>query len=312
MKRFLTLKWATIAVCAWALGTAAVFSSVARAAEEKIDVKNAWNEGRYEALQETSVSYVESYNRSVLARTQTRATFDWFVEATPLRADGVRVLKLKAARVMIRLQSDGADLAYYDSDNLLRGDALMKNVFDNLKKSEFLVELKGGKVVKVVGCEAFAKTLPTGESDDEKNFVAHIATIATPENIAQIFEPLSYPLPSEPVGVGDKWTTETPFALPVVGEKKLVLDCSLKTLGRREPKANVVAESILDVDLTGGASATIKIEIDGKYNLTSGVASEFISRATANFELPKKNAAGEEIVVEAIGLIRNKLTVAKR
>ncbi len=313
MKRFSTLKWATVALCAWAtLGATTVFSSVARAAEEKIDVKNAWNDGRYEALQYTSVSYVESRNRSVLARTQTQATFDWAVESTPLRADGVRVLKLKAARVMIRLQSDGADVAYYDSDNPLRGDALMKSVFDNLKKNEFLVELKDGKVVKVGGCEAFEKTLPEGESDDEKKFIAHIRTVASPDNIAQIFDPLSYPLPSEPVGVGAKWTTETPFALPVVGEKKLVLDCSLKLIGRREPKANIVADAVLDVDLTAGASATINIEIDGKYDLTAGVASEFTSRATANFELPKKDKNGEEFVVKAIGQIRTKLTVAKR
>jgi hypothetical protein len=69
---------------------------------------------------------------------------------------------------------------------------------------------------------------------------------------------------------------------------------------------------VFDLDLTGGASASIKIEIDGKYNLTDGVAAEFSERATINFELPRKNEAGEEIVVEAIGVIRNKMTVAKR
>jgi hypothetical protein len=98
----------------------------------------------------------------------------------------------------------------------------------------------------------------------------------------------------------------------VIGEKKLVLDCELKGMRRVEPKANVVAEATLDVDLTAGASATIKIEIDGKYHLTDGVASDFASRATVNLELPRKNKAGEEIVVKAIGVIRNKLTVAKR
>lgn len=311
MTRFSTLKWATVAICAWAtLG--AVFSSAARAADDKIEINNAWNEGRYEALQETSISYVESSNRKVLTRTQTRATFDWFVESTPLRADGVRVLKLRAGRVMIRLQNDGADVAYFDSGNSLRGDGLIQGVFANLLKSEFTVELKDGKVVKIDGCEAFMKTLPAGESKDEKIFIANIQSVATPDNIAQVFEPLSYPLPGKPVGVGDKWTTETPFALPIVGEKTLVLDCSLKAVARREAKADVAAESILDVDLTEGASATIKIEIDGKYDLNDGVANEFSSRAVADFELPRKNKDGEEIVVKAVGLIRNKLTVAKR
>lgn len=137
-------------------------------------------------------------------------------------------------------------------------------------------------------------------------------TVAAPGNIAQIFDPLAYPLAAKPVAVGDRWTTETPFVLPVIGEKKLVLDCELKALRRVEPKANVVAEAVLDVDLTAGASATIKIEIDGKYNLNDGVANDFTSRATVNFELPRKNKAGEEMVVKAVGVIRNKLTAAKR
>lgn len=313
MKDFWTLKSGAIALCAWAtLCAAAVWSSEARAADEKCEISNSWNEGRYFALQETSISYVEQHEREVLARTQTRATFDWQVESTPLRADGVRVLKLKPARVMIRLQNADGDLAYYDSDNPLRGDELMKTVFQLLMKSEFVVELKDGKVVKVDGCEAFAKALPAGENDDEKYFVEQIRTIASPANIAQIFEPLSQPLPGKPVAVGERWTTETPFILPAIGEKKMVLDCELKTLARREPKANVVAEAVLDVDLGAGVSATIKIEIDGKYNLTEGVADVFSSRATVNLALPKKNKAGKEIVVKAIGVIRNKLTVAKR
>ena len=86
----------------------------------------------------------------------------------------------------------------------------------------------------------------------------------------------------------------------------------MKALRRVEPKANVVAEAVFDADLTAGASATIKIEMDGKYNLSDGVANDFTSRATVNLELPRKNKAGEEIVVKAIGVIRNKLTVAKR
>lgn len=313
MKNIWTLKSGAFALCAWAtLSVAVIFCSVARAAGEKCEITNSWNEGRYFALQETSISYVEQHEREILARTQTRATFDWQIESAPLRADGVRVLKLKPARVMIRLQSADSDLAYYDSDNPLRGDELMENVFQQLLKSEFVVELKDGKVLKVDGCEAFAKTLPTGENDDEKYFVAQIATIASPSNIAQIFEPLSHPLPGKPVAVGERWTTETPFVLPALGEKKMVLDCELKNLASREPKANVVAEAILDVDLGVGASATIKIVIDGKYNLTNGVADVFESRANVNLALPKKNKAGEEIVVKAIGVIRNKLTVAKR
>ncbi|MBQ9801128.1 MAG: hypothetical protein IJO40_14500 [Thermoguttaceae bacterium] len=314
IKRWTAMKWGAIALGVWAtLGTAAIFSGVARAADGTVEIKNAWNEGRYSALQETSVSYVEQNGREVLARAQTRATFSWQVESEALRADGVRVLKLKAERVMIRLQSDGADIAYYDSDNPLRGDELMKDVFAKLMKSEFVVELKDGKVVKVEGCDEFAKTLPVGESESEKYFVEHIkTTVATPGNIAQIFDPIAYPLPRKPVAVGDRWTTETPFALPVIGEKKLVLDCELKTLKRAEPKANVAAEAVLDVDLTAGASATIKIDIDGKYNLTDGVADDFTSRATVNIELPRKDKTGAEIVVKAIGVIRNKLTVVKR
>ncbi|MBQ6828617.1 MAG: hypothetical protein IJO46_11445, partial [Thermoguttaceae bacterium] len=234
------------------------------------------------------------------------------VEAGAERADGGRTLKLKAERVMIRLQRGETDLAYYDSGKPLRGDAFMKSVFDLLMKSEFSVELKDGKVVKVDGCEEFFKALPVGESEEEKYFVAHIQTLATPENIAQIFDPLSYPLAAKPVAVGERWTTETPFILPVIGERKLILDCELKRLERREPKANVVADAILDLDLNAGASATIKIEIDAKYNLTDGVAGEFAARTTANFELPRKNKDGKEIVVKAIGVIRNKLTVAKR
>ena len=213
---------------------------------------------------------------------------------------------------MIRLQSDGSDVAYYDSDNMARSGELMKNVFAKLMKSEFVVELKDGKVVKVDGCEAFVKTLPEGESESEKYFVNHVKSVADPGNIAQIFDPLSYPLAGKPVAVGERWTTETPFALPVIGEKKLVLDCELKALRRVEPKANVVAESVFDVDLTAGASATIKIEIDGKYNLADGLANDFSSRATVNLELPRKNKAGDEIVVKAIGVIRNKLMVVKR
>ena len=308
-----TLKWSAFALGVWAsFGATAVFSSVLCAAEGKVEIKNAWNEGRYLAFQETNVSYVEQHERAVLARTQTRAAFDWQVVAEPLRADGVRTLKLKAKRVMIRLQSDGADLVYYDSDNLLRGDELMKDVFAKLMKSEFTVELKDGKIVKADGCDAFAKSLPTGATDDEKYFIEHIRTVVAKENLAQIFEPLSYPLPTQPVGSGDRWTTETPFTLPALGEKKMVLDCELKALGNREPKANVAAEAILDVDLTAGASATIKIEIDGKYDLTDGVANDFTSRATVNLELPRKNKAGDEILVKAIGVIRNKLTVVKR
>lgn len=313
IKFFRAMKWGAIALGVWAtLGTTAIFSDVARAADGNVEVKNAWNEGRYSALQETSVSYIEQSGREVLTRAQTRATFDWQVEADALRADGVRPLKLKAARVMIRLQSGGADVAYYDSDNLSRGGNLTKEVFAKLMKNEFVVELKDGKVVKVDGCDAFLAALPKGESESEKYFIEHIKTVATPGNIAQIFDPLAYPLAAKPVAVGDRWTTETSFALPVIGEKKLVLDCELKNLRRAEPKANVVAEAILDVDLTAGASATIKIEIDGKYNLTDGVANDFASRATVNFELPRKDKAGEEIVVKAIGVIRNKLTVAKR
>lgn len=313
MKDFWTLKSGAVALCAWAtVAVATICGSVASAADEKCEMTNSWNEGRYFALQETSISYVEQREREILARTQTRATFDWQVEAAPLRADGVRVLKLKPARVMIRLQNADADVAYYDSDNPLRGDELMKNVFQQLLKSEFVVELKDGKVLKVDGCEAFAKTLPAGENDDEKYFVAQIQTIASPSNIAQIFDPLSQPLPGKPVAVGERWTTETPFVLPALGEKKLTLDCELKGLASREPKANVVAEAVLDVELNAGASATIKIDIDGKYNLTDGVANVFASRATVNLALLKKNKAGEEVLVKAIGVIRNKLTVAKR
>lgn len=313
LKGFGTAKWGAIALGVWAtLGTAAVFSGVANAADANVEIKNAWNEGRYSALQETSVSYVEQRDREVLSRAQTRATFDWSVEAGALRNDGVRLLKLKPARVMIRLQSDGADVAYYDSDNTARGGELTKDVFAKLMKSEFVVELKDGKVVKVDGCDAFVKTLPAGESESEKYFVEHVKSVAAPGNIAQIFDPLSYPLPAKPVAVGDRWTTETPFVLPVIGEKKLVLDCELKALRRVEPKANVVAESVLDVDLTAGASATIKIEIDGKYDLADGVANDFTSRATVNLELPRKTKAGEEFVVKAVGVIRNKLTVVKR
>lgn len=308
-----TLKWGAIALGVWtAFGVAASFSSEARAADGAVEIKNAWNEGRYSVLQEASVSYVEQHEREILARTQTRSTFDWRVESGALRDDGVRVLKLKAERVMIRLQNADADVAYYDSGNPTRGDELMKDVFANLTKSEFVVELKDGKVVKVDGCEAFAKTLPTGESADEKYFIELMRGIATPENIAQVFDPFAYPTPGKAVAVGERWTTETPFVLPVVGEKKLILDCELKSLRTREPKANVVAESTFDLDLTAGASATIKIEIDGKYNLTDGVANDFSERATVNFVLPRKNKAGEEIVVKAIGVIRNKLTVAKR
>lgn len=312
LKGFGAAKWGAIALGVWATLGTAVFSEVARAADEKVEIKNAWNEGRYSALQETSVSYVEQHGREVLSRAQTRATFDWNVEAEALRADGVRTLKLKTARVMIRLQSDGADVAYYDSDNTARGGELMKDVFAKLMKSEFVVELKDGKVVKVDGCEAFVKSLPNAESESEKYFVEHIKTVAEPGNIAQIFDPLAYPLPAKPVSVGDRWTTETSFVLPVIGEKKLILDCELKALRRVEPKANVVAEAVFDADLTAGASATIKIETDGKYNLTDGVAEDFASRATVNLELPRKNKAGEEIVVKAIGVIRNKLTVSKR
>ncbi|MBP3531162.1 MAG: hypothetical protein J6K25_08290 [Thermoguttaceae bacterium] len=312
LKGFGAAKWGAIALGVWATLGATVFSEVARAADEKVEIKNAWNEGRYSALQETSVSYVEQHGREVLSRAQTRAIFDWNVEAEALRADGVRTLKLKTARVMIRLQSDGADVAYYDSDNTARGGELMKDVFAKLMKSEFVVELKDGKVVKVDGCEAFVKSLPNAESESEKYFVEHIKTVAEPGNIAQIFDPLAYPLPAKPVSVGDRWTTETSFVLPVIGEKKLILDCELKALRRVEPKANVVAEAVFDADLTAGASATIKIETDGKYNLTDGVAEDFASRATVNLELPRKNKAGEEIVVKAIGVIRNKLTVSKR
>jgi hypothetical protein len=313
LKMLSAVKWGAIALGVWAtLGTTANFSGVARAAEGAVEIKNDWNEGRYSALQESFVSYVEQNGRELLSRAQTRATFDWSVEAEALRPDGVRPLKLKPSRVMIRLQSDGADVAYYDSDNTARGGELMKDVFAKLMKSEFVVELKDGKVVKVDGCEAFVKTLPSGESEDEKYFVDHVKTVAAPGNIAQIFDPLAYPLPPKSVAVGDRWTTETSFVLPVIGEKKLVLDCELKALRRVEPKANVVAESVFDVDLTAGASATIKIEIDGKYDLTDGVANDFASRATVNFELPRKNKAGEEIVVKAIGVIRNKLMVVKR
>ena len=313
LKGLKAVKWGAIALGVWAtLGTTGLWADLARAADEKVEIKNAWNEGRYSALQESSVSYVEQNGREVLSRAQTRATFDWSVEAEAMRADGVRTLKLKPARVMIRLQSDGADVAYYDSDNTARGGALMKDVFAKLMKSEFTVELKDGKVVKVDGCEAFVKTLPEGENESEKYFVDHVKTVAEPGNIAQIFDPLAYPLPAKPVAVGERWTTETPFALPVIGEKKLVLDCELKTMRRVEPKANVVAESVFDVDLTAGASATIKIEIDGKYNLVDGVANDFTSRATVNLELPRKNKAGEEIVVKAIGVIRNNLKVVKR
>ncbi len=308
-----TLKRGAVALGVWAaFGVAASFFSEARAADGAVEIKNAWNEGRYSVLQEASVSYVEQHEREILARTQTRSTFDWRVESSALRDDGVRVLKLKAERVMIRLQNADADVAYYDSANLARGSELRKDVFAKLKQSEFIVELKDGKVVKVDGCDAFAKTLPTGESADEKYFIEMIRSVATLENIAQIFDPFAYPLPAKPVGVGDAWTTETPFVLPVVGEKKLILDCELKSLKAREPKANVVADSVFDLDLGAGASATIKIEIDGKYNLTDGVADDFSERATINFELPRKNKAGKEIVVEAIGVIRNKMTVAKR
>ena len=312
LKGFGAVKWGAIASCVWASCVWATLGTTASAADANVEIKNAWNEGAYSALQETSVSYVEQHGREVLARAQTRATFDWRVEAEALRADGVRTLKLKPARVMIRLQSDGSDVAYYDSDNTARGGELMKEVFAKLLQSEFIVELKDGKVVKVDGCDAFVKTLPVGENESEKYFVEHIKTVAEPGNVAQIFDPLAYPLAAKPVAVGDRWTTETPFTLPVIGSKKLILDCELKALRRVEPKANVVAEAILDVDLTAGASATIKIEIDGKYNLTDGVANDFASRATVNLELPRKNKAGEEIVVKAIGVIRNKLTVAKR
>lgn len=313
IKELKTLKRSAFALGFWAtLGTVAFFSSAARAADGAVEIKNAWNEGRYSALQEASVSYVEQCDREILARTQTRSTFDWRIEAGALRADGVRALKLKAARVMVRLQSDGSDVAYYDSANPARGGKVTKDVFAKLKQCEFVIELKDGKVVKVDGCDAFAKSLPTGETADEKYFVDMIRGIATPENIAQIFDPFSYPLPAKPVVVGDSWTTETPFVLPVVGEKKLILDCELKSLGAREPKARVVADSVFDLDLGSGASASIKIEIDGKYNLTNGVAEDFAERATINFELPRKNKAGEAIVVEAIGVIRNKMTVAQR
>ncbi|MBQ7110151.1 MAG: hypothetical protein IJO06_02925 [Thermoguttaceae bacterium] len=308
-----TWKWGAIALSVWATwGATAFFSSAARAAEETVEIKNAWNEGRYSVLQEVFVSYVEQREREILARTQTRSTFDWRVEAGALRADGVRPLKLKAARVMIRLQSADADVGYYDSGNPLRGDELMKDVFAKLLKSEFVAELKDGKIVKVDGCEAFSAALPNGESDDEKYFVELIRSVATEQNIAQIFDPIAYPTPAKAVGVGERWTTETNFTLPVVGEKKLVLDCELKALNKREPKANVAAGATLDLDLTAGASATIKIEIDGKYNLTDGVANDFNERATVNFALPRKNKAGEEILVKAIGVIRNKLTVDKR
>lgn len=307
-----TLKWGAIALGVWATFGGAANLLTARAADGAVDVKNAWNEGRYSVLQEASVSYVEQFERKILTRTQTRSTFGWRVESSALRADGARELKLKAERVMIRLQNADADVAFYDSANPSRGDELTKDVFAKLMKNEFVVELKDGKVVKVDGCEAFAKTLPTGESDAEKYFINLIRGIATPENIAQIFDPCAYPLPGKTVGVGETWTTETPFVLPVVGERKLILDCELKSLAKREPKANVVAESTFDLDLTAGASATIKIEIDGKYDLTDGVANDFTERATVNFVLPRKNKDGEEIVVKAIGVIRNKLTVAKR
>ena len=62
-----TLKRGAIALGVWAtVGTAALFSSAARAADGPVEIKNSWNEGRYSVLQEASASYVEQREREIL------------------------------------------------------------------------------------------------------------------------------------------------------------------------------------------------------------------------------------------------------
>ncbi|MCF0234533.1 MAG: hypothetical protein HUK22_06085, partial [Thermoguttaceae bacterium] len=124
-------------------------------AQEKVEIKNVWSEGRYTIRQEIFNSRIDSIveTRAVVGKTQTRGQFVWQVDAAAPRADGVQVLTLKATRVALRYEQDALTPYSSDSGDMLNADDYEKNVYEIFQNSPIVVSIKDGAVLKVEGCE---------------------------------------------------------------------------------------------------------------------------------------------------------------
>ncbi len=283
---------------------------------EKTKIQREWPEGAYSIRQEIFISSIKTVAKEVVGREQTKAQFVWNVDAAAVK-NGEQRLTLKATRVLVRFEGDGRELFYSDSENLLNGKPYEKEIYERFFNVPIFVWLKDGKVDRVDGCDGILKDVAQPSSDDEIFFFETMQAIATPESFGGVFNQLDYPLPLEPVAVGDSWQTSVECELPAFGMQSVVWDCRFDSISAagRDKLANVKATSTLE--MAGNANAGVKMEIDAKYNLNDKNIVEFASRATVTAtstgaaKVPGSDAK-KKVEVKTTGQVRNKLTVVKR
>ncbi|MGI6401302.1 MAG: DUF6263 family protein [Thermoguttaceae bacterium] len=287
--------------------------TVLGADDEQYAILNSWEKGSYTLLQECTSTLYKKANAAEAERDDSRALFNWQIEAGAEGSDGIQKFSMKLLRIMTSVRVNGREIIYYDSSNGLSRIELLNAIFKQMKETETIVVFKNGVPMEVLGCENYWKDIPEPTDDFEKFLLNHMKSFADPDNIKQTFETLVYLDTPNMVAVGDKWTNKTVLPVPVIGDKTLEWDCSLNKIKRSGgvPLASVTGKGVLNFSVAEPlrGDVVVKMENSADYDTKSYYATHVDSRVTVNVKTMSPDSEDTEQFYA--GFLKNKLTIAK-